>query len=1202
MSKENIPRFSTQPNEPYTDPTNSPGLEDRTDPNEVVTTETGEQITREEEARRQEEERRRSRGLYDRSEEAVVSTFRERIRRGGSRELDITNVAVDTLQLSNNTINATGFGTSSLNGFSSQRPEIIALTDYEPIFNPSEELTFTNSGYFVDYKYQTNQLRKNTVQSLVLSLSRNPTTRNNLNTLTTNLNSFISREETKLDLFKSAINVFDLFDKAFQVRELDDGYFRINNILNTKDFFIRKMGFNETSYNTFSDTKILYQLLRDLRSASEDYSFNLLNLTDPDRTNDLNSVNLDVTYTKSNGFSFTIQGIKSPGSSTNIKSALNNTDFMSFTYSLPAAPVDRIKLLMQVTNRVLRVSRGLSKQSVRTNISTNFSVNNDDNPFDNILGATPRDIFSTPFGINTIGTNFYLTDTSLPGVVILPFESTIVDDGETTYVPGNLFFKNTAIQNGSVNNLVSFSENFSSKISNTYQIYNDIFEFFNFNNNLLPIKFSLKFLTAIKNSLNYVSTGGTNGTPTQESLFLIALINYSQIDRTLKYLLFQFFILLGLSSVASFGENSIFKNLKREIIATDAFFDIIPNANDLDLNRNTAANIRRKALQTAQDITTYISERIAGIASLRQNTDLVSSTNERLIIDNIAQMPTLLVNSALAVFDSQPNLFKDFINIAASLDDDASVIGNANSYLNANLFTTRYENISLSYVLLMQFEILCSFTKLFFNVNFDTDNKSNVTVIFNKNDCLLNAKGIERTITSLPTAFSTETGGVNLGSTNTDNSGVIFNREGDSLTFNTSQIAKINQTYDTTRQIANALVEEENFLKNILGIFNVISLNLTEAKRLAIDTFSRFTDAEKTTLRTSSNILKKSQYRVASNLLNQLKRTNSIVDPYTFSITEDEYNHLLSLNKTFRSLSNERTKILTIGLPNGFIDSLKGKSSKTAAISGAEQITDLTTQQGIISLCVYRKSLLYEQIIFKPKKLIFDLSLFSDTYQDDLTIDPFGQFNLQNGLITLKDKSNIRQENNLVLSNINTYTRYTRYLTNQQKQEMFSNHIKDYLFGKYVTLLTGLKLTNEVFPMNRYSGFISNSDQVNQLLRSYLQTLGVTDTRPIPEIVADRTINRSIRDNISLMQISLSSLRTEIIDQIIFSEKMFDRIFNVQINIDTDFEVDTKRTPEVVLRNESIASKLFKLGDKTYIRDLEGAIMDDFYVSVEGIA
>ena len=65
---------------------------------------------------------------------------------------------------------------------------------------------------------------------------------------------------------------------------------------------------------------------------------------------------------------------------------------------------------------------------------------------------------------------------------------------------------------------------------------------------------------------------------------------------------------------------------------------------------------------------------------------------------------------------------------------------------------------------------------------------------------------------------------------------------------------------------------------------------------------------------------------------------------------------------------------------------------------------------------------------------------------------------------------------------------------------------------------------------------------------------------------------------------------------------MFDRIFNVQINIDTDFEVDTKRTPEVVLRNESIASKLFKLGDKTYIRDLEGAIMDDFYVSVEGIA
>jgi hypothetical protein len=1126
---------------------------------------------------------------------------------------DTTSGRVDTLQLSNNTINAIGFSTSSLNGFSSQRPEILALIDYETMFENQSELRFNDTGYFIDYKYQSTQLRKDTVLSLYVSLSRNQTTEASINQFNNKFTSFIAAEDSKLRLFQSVINIFDLFDKAFQIREINDDYFSINRLLNIKQFFTRKMGYSETSYNTFSDTKILYQLLFDLRSASEDYSFNLLNISDPNRTNDLNSVNIDTTYSKTNGFSFSLPSIKTPLNSTTPKSATAITYFGSFMRSLPQVPTDRIKLLMQVLNRILRVSRGLSKATVRNEISTNFSVSEDDDPFDNILGAPPRDIFTKPLGTNTIGGSLYLTATANPGLIILPFENTIVDDGETTYLPGNLFFKNITAQNGSIDNLMRYSEDTSRRISNTVSVYNQIFDFNDQNNKLLPTNFSLKFLNAVKNSLNYINTSQTNGNPTRQSLLIPALINYAQNDAILKYQLFQFLLLLGISSITNVTERSIFRNLKRELKNTKAFPDLSFEEITLDPDINQSNILRAAALSMARRIARYVyTSLVSSDDALIGNTGreggsetALASGFQRFFIQNEDQIANTLMETVSATYSNQPNLFKDFIDIAITLDQDALISGNSDTYLNANLFTTKYGNISISYILLILFEIICSFTKRFFDINFDTERTRQLNIIFSKENCLLTATGLERTIANTPSVLNTTIEEISLGSVNTGNTEAVLQVLENVLLFNPQQIEKINLAYDATKRIVEALVSEENFIKNILGIFTIISTNLNNAKRIGIDVFNRLTEQEKNILKNNSNILKKPQYRIASELFNQLGATisteGSLINPYAFSITEDEYNHLLCLNNSLKTLSNERTKILTVGLPNGFIDSLSGKSSKTAAISGAEQIVDLKVEKGLIYLAVYRKSLLFEDLKFKPKRFIFDLALFANQYPDSLTIDPFGIFSAQNGLITLKDKTNINTDINLTLSNIDTYSRYITYLSNAEKREMFVNHIKDYLFQKYINLLTGFKLTEEVFPINPYYNFISDNDQVNQLLRLYLTTLGISDTRTIREILLDETISISIRDSLSLMQNCVVAFKTELIDEIIFSGKLFDRIFNIQINIDTDFEVDTKSTPSNVLNNETIASRLFKIGGKTFIRDLDSAIMDEFYVSVEGI-
>ncbi len=1138
---------------------------------------------------------------------------------------------VDTLQLPNNTINGTGFSTSSLNGFSSQRPEIISLVDYEPIFLNQSELRFNDTGYFIDYKYQINQLRKDTAQKLFLSLSANQTTRETFGQVNNTYSNFVRTESAKLNIFDSVISVFDLFDKAFQVREIPEAFFRVNNLQNIKDFFVRKMGFSETSYNTFSDTKILYQLLFDLRSASEDYSVNLLNLTDPNRINDLNSVIVDTTYTKTNGFSFSLNSVSTPLNSPLTRTAVEVQNFGNFLNSLPENVTDRIKVLMQVLNRVLRVSRGLSKSDVRNELTRNFSRSEDDNPFDNIIGAPPRDIFTSPLGVNTIGSSLYLTDSLNPGIIVLPFESTIVDDGNTTYVPGNLYFKNLTIQNLSINQLVNYAEGLSAKIANTDSLYTKIFDFANFNNKLLPKNFILKFLNPVKNSLNYVGAlDEISKTQSKSVLIIPALINLAKTDKTLKRYIFQYLLLSGLSSINNSTENNIFRNLARELKNTRIFPDIgndpifqhinlTPDNRSIESestigyerraqsgygatvtetsNSNQSINLRVAVDLMADKITNYVFEKIRNKSLATPTIGRTSLPNNvsKFLIESKVEIKRVLNGILDVSFDNRPNLFKDFIDIAIGLDQDAMILNNSDTYLNTNLTTTRYSNVSISYLLVMLFEIICSLTTCFFDVNFEIGNDT-IEILVNKQKCSSAGQGIDKTIASINGSSLSLTDQVlvstlQLNSPNTENSDI-------NLTI--SRVALIDSYYDTSKKIADSLVDEEDFLKVALGIFGIISANLNNAKRIGLDVFNRLSQEQKNIIRANPNILKKSQYRISSGLLNELRNQSSLIDPFAFSITEDEYNHLLTLNNSLKTLNNERTKILTVGLPNGFIDSLNGKSSKINAISGAEQITDIKGQ-GLVNLAIYRKSLLFEDLKFKPKKFLFDLALFASRYPDNLTIDPFSAFSDQNGLITLKDKTNVIQDVDLTKSNINTYSKYVTFLSNQQKQEMFDNHIKDYLFGKYINLLTGLKITEEVFPINAYSNYITNNDQLNQLLRLYLRTVGINDTRPIREILNDARINRGIRDGIALIQNSLSAFRSELIDQIIFSEKMFDRILNVQVNIDTDFEIDAIRTPDNVLRNEYIESRLFKIDNRLFIRDLEGAILDEFYVSVEVI-
>jgi hypothetical protein len=802
----------------------------------------------------------------------------------------------------------------------------------------------------------------------------------------------------------------------------------------------------------------------------------------------------------------------------------------------------------------------------------------------------------------------YLVNSQNPGVVILPFENSVVDDGETTYAPGNLFFKSTTIANNSIQSLVQYAEDISRKITNTVDISNDIFDFYNRSYGLLPNNYIQKFLGILKSSLSYINTYQSSGNPSKESLIIPALINYSQTDRTLKYYLFQFVLLLGLCSITNTTDKKLFRNLKTELKTTLKFSNLPFREILLDVNIDQSSDLRGAALAMAREITRYVTQTLIENSSLTldENASLTprprTDGNQNLFLENPEMISRVLIDTVNSSVSNRPNLFKDFVDLASSLDQDASIAGSQDSWLNANLTTSRYSNISISYLLLYLFELICSFTKRYFNVNFDVENGKLFGIVYNKEDCLCALKGVENAIKEIPSSllsFPTEIR-VDLASNASQNSSVSLDTLGLILTYTPEQLRKINEYYDVTKKLANALIDEDTFLKNILGIFGVISTNLSNAKRIGINLYNSLTPAQSDLLRRNANMLKKAQFRIAKTTFDNIKAAkDNNINSLAFNITDDEYYHLLSLSKEMKAEDGERTKLVAVGLPNGFIDSIKGRASKTAAISGAEQIVDLSSTTGIISIAIYRKSLLDEEIIYKPKRFIFDTSLIVNKYQESLTIDPFTSFSEQNGLITLTDLESVKSPKTLTKSSVGNYSKYNTILSNEEKQQMITNHIEDFLFKKYMALYSGIQISEEVFPIAEYQFRNNINDQAQQFMRLVLQTFGISDSRPIKDILADEATPIAVKDSMSLIKNSISFMDMETLDSVIMSEKLFDKILVVKINIDKDFEIDTALTRRQVLQNESIIKRIYKVGEKTFLKDLDGSIMDEFYATIE---
>jgi len=948
------------------------------------------------------------------------------------------------------------------------------------------------------------------------------------------------------------------------------------------------MGYSLNSFNTFSDTKILYQLLFDLRSASESYSINLLNFRDLDRVSDVNSVKLDTSYVKTNNFNFDINSLSTKINGGLPKLGTQEDNFFNFLNSLPTDSLDRSKLLFHVFSRILRISKGLNKPNVKNLLTRVYSPSTDFNPFDNILGTIPSDIFSSPLGSGTIASTLLLNDTTNPSIKVLPFENTIVDDGETEYVPGSIYFKNSLLTNLDSFSFISFGEDFSTKVSNTQTVYNEIFDFYNSTNKLIPQNVIKQIFETLKNTLN--NTTATAVSP--ETILIPAIFSLANTDKVLKLYLYQFCILLGLSRVTGDSSPELFKKLKSELKTTSVLSAVdIPI--DLTLTTDQSSNIKLAANALAIKIGNYITEYLTQNSTLQINTDGNFSPPIRtdgfssFYLSNPNLINKILTDTVSATTSNKPNFFKDFIDLSLTFYENSKPFS-----INEQSTLSSYLNVSLSYILLVLFEGFCSLINKFVSVKFDIENGKLFGILYNIKFLKASSKAIEKAISEIETtslvSFATVS---NVEYTNQSTNQSQLIPFGDSLIFSDQEyIRKFDTFYQNYKQLINTLQEEDTFIKNILSIFDSISLNFNLIKKSVVNLFASFSSQDKTFINQNQGLINKTQYKISQSILNQAKNNFFTKD----KISENEYYHLLSFNNFYKK--NEKQKLLSVGIPYGFIDSLRGRLNKLSAISGQEQVVDFKVENTIIKINVYKRNLLDEEIIYKPKQFLFDMNLSVVDYDETLEIDPYENFINLNNFIKLNDTTSLIDKK-LSKQDFLNQEKYNKLLP-QEKETLYNNTIISFLLNKHLLLSTGFDQFEGTYPIISYN--YRQDTQFIPLINLYLNLFNIPPISSLEQFYQNPLIKSSIKDSVLLLQKTVGVCNKTLIDSMIFTPKTFDKIFNILID-PSEFEINIEETPERVLGNDSIGKRIIKNGDKSFLIPKNDAFMDEYYVAIEVI-
>lgn len=1209
----------------------------------------------------------------------------------------------ETLSVARLSVDNREFQSADPHGINRLRPEIIGLMDYEPIYF-GDSSVLNDVGILMDVQYQARHLREQTFFQLMTGIQQTDQSQQ-LQGIQNDFAASFQRVNSSADFYRNTILALETTKNGFDLKTVPGNSFDLQNFKTLADFYESFMMFPKSALSSFSNTKILMQLLFDMRSIAEGYSMNLLNLTDPDRqvggSAFTSPVAIDKSYNNRNGFSFTYDTIRSFNAPVN---ATDNQFFTRFNTALPQSPDDRIKILINMISKELRVSRGLGRDAVISDLRQKFAATTTNgSPFDNLIGGVGATIFEPVTGPGSLAGLTVLDNAG--GAAVLPFETKYIDVNNTrkVYIPGSSFFVDSIIN---VPVLTSFNlaplrtyvEQFVRTTDSAASVITNLFEFGEDISPLSPVELFKLFLHGISHGLTFLMSN-TQRSGLQISTAdaaTVAVFRLAATDPALKSMLFQYAILnLMASSNSHFFADAVAEELENDIRNLDA------------VTVNTSYPL--PDLRTPNTLQPFISN----LGTLIQNRVVQLVNQQNLSHANNAQTRDrsgVLPDGRMRIsFDvditygipaalNQSHFLTSMMRFVAGLE---TLLGNETNNILDSTKRSRFNSVSMSTVVLMVFEVytnlISRYVKVDFQVSAFGQNFPDMIVDTNFNAHMQSS--IEDIISEPGAPLPVVIPDFGIGATKPDRSKpdstqrLQRNQRDSSARHVYNQVQNAAQENgNSSSDVYNGLAQNEAILggsratagsrytnasqlarRGVTGHTNPEDLMDAHAMDRSLDSITTKLSQEDFAIACAMHILLVIKERLRTTLdvttnyftqqtLDSFARSNGTSlsdigknltpaqvrlllrqrDGYVRELTTNSNqlqfipvsstapstrSAILSLlgKAAFRESSEAglRYRLLTVGIPSGFSKNLADRLTGTNLSLTSFQ---RNKESDLIYIKVYKRSLEFPQLVFKPKRFLFDLSLFPGGYAN---IDTRSTENFDSVLqrVTLLDYQNFANPSALTLESVVNSDKYSSIPDLGVRRSMFENHVVSDVLTSYIQALTTMKLTESTFVNTASSTWTRLSlgqagtdltPRFAELVRRYLISQRAREIRdnpalrPLPdqtiqEMLVNPSVDQGTKDTLKLLTFGNVAFKPENALAELLSPKLFERVFTIPLNVD-DFEIDYQATTAPESGREFFEKDFFRtrLDDHaptgTYRlkpRTLRDVVFEDYFVTIE---
>lgn len=1208
-----------------------------------------------------------------------IRSFADRFGSAFNPRAIINRVAVplspDILNTATTTIQNSQFSTDSLGGISKTRPEILALIDFVKVYNARG--SFNSAGKLLSINYQMRVLRKEALRKIESQLAANTDSAPLYQQIkATNLKA-AETTSNLIQFYKNNFSYLNIIKDALDIKKIPRENYNLNVYLPLEDFFTQKMTYSRESYNVFSDTKILGQLFFDLRSILENHSFSLLNETDIDRIGDVDQITYDKTYSLNRNYTFKVSNIRGKFlyQQTDFNSfgnslPTNQDDKARLLLTLLSKEL-RISRGLAKPSTISTITDFYQGQAVGNPFDNLFGTLGND-IFEKPQGVNSLSsllYIEDPSGVSVLPFEQKVVDdvqtTYAPGTKYFLDNILNLIDGKFNTKPINDYsqiFSNLTFKASSIIKDLLETTNQDNKLIPTN----------------LFVSFVEAFLSGL-NVFNSINSPSTQAVSKQVAAIAILKLCSENKDfkflifqylllvgmgkskakgetNIFKSLIDEVRVLQNLVSIKTDGEDVDANILTTGLTGLYPF--MVKTTNDIKGKIINLIGNQPSAGDTVADLTStddFVNCLLSPSNSLfgdffelcfsidTQASGDAPNGSYLTTLTNDPNHTKVTRNNQICISGIILAIFEVFISFSTTFFDGKFLIDTSRGVKLKVAYD--FPKNRFSYQLFKQQIPLTGYSlapTVPTSLNLVTTNgseaqtsreyvapaTSNLALYQNQitqtaglvGSVIVRRDGTvvdnSNTIARLPANIASN---VPQGS-EVRTTEVTVNRPESQQTVSTAATAIQESTFVELRRSCNQIFykieEEDKIIQNALHIIDVIGDKLSSAVKNATNYFNSTERSEIIVSNTFTSNLGPSQIRTSQWIFDQYKNSQEPLGNFTRACGVADFKALVSMLKepfATKNLANARTKILAVGIPNGFIEKLADRIKRTT-VSTTNISED--TQTDLVYINIYKKSAEDDDIIFYPKRFIFDLSLFPRNF-DNINLDGRASFERILEKYKMSDYSSFSAAD-VGLRELQTMYKYN-IITEQQKLELIRNHCQSQYLQYYVKYFSGISFDESSFPVNEYPvpSNIELPEASQNLIKVYIQKIIGRATpeelnNTIRTILNDSSIREDIKDDLQMLSFGSTLMQPDLLKTKVLSQKKFDRVFLIPFNVD-EFEINVEETARTSTGNSVVNSQRFiNTTEKRIIGDNEvfynnretipnALVFEDFFITIETV-